>query len=274
MADIAAIPQPKYTAYRRFIKDGDREEYEAPYFSRRAKLSALVFRAFLGVEIARPAVPGAGLPLKTLIEDYIWAICDETNWVLPAHEGRPIDLFSAETAFTPGPDRGLARRSAGRGGRAPDLCRGGSPRLRALSALACYPWGGTGRQQLERRLQQLGGLGLPAARARPAPRRRGARHALQGLQTFLDTAFESDGSSNEGVGYWGYGLINLIALVRDAARRQAGAIDPLASPRLSQIAAYPPAVQLSRPVFAAFSDCHEETTSTSASSSRWPSAPA
>ena len=91
MADIAAIPQPKYTAYRRFIKDGDREEYEAPYFARRAKLSALAFRAFLGVE--------TGLPLKTLIEDYIWAICEETNWVLPAHEGRPIDLFSAETAF-------------------------------------------------------------------------------------------------------------------------------------------------------------------------------
>ena len=92
MADIANIPQPKYTAYRRFIKDGDREEYEEPYFTRRAKLSALVFRCFLGIE--------TGLPLKTLVEDYIWAICEETNWVLPAHEGRPIDLFSAETAFT------------------------------------------------------------------------------------------------------------------------------------------------------------------------------
>ena len=62
MADIATIPQPKYTAYRRFIKDGDREEYEAPYFARRAKLSALAFRAFLGIEIARPAVPGPGCP--------------------------------------------------------------------------------------------------------------------------------------------------------------------------------------------------------------------
>ena len=82
MADIATIPQPKYTAYRRFIKDGNREEYEAPYFARRAKLSALAFRAFLGVE--------TGLPLTTLIQDYIWAICEETNWVLPRTR-RPAD---------------------------------------------------------------------------------------------------------------------------------------------------------------------------------------
>ncbi|MGC8781334.1 MAG: hypothetical protein ACP5UQ_10750, partial [Anaerolineae bacterium] len=75
MADVAVIPQPRYTAYRRFIQDGDREEYETPYFDRRARLSALAFRLFLGVE--------AELPLKALVQDYIWAICEETNWVLP-----------------------------------------------------------------------------------------------------------------------------------------------------------------------------------------------
>jgi hypothetical protein len=83
--------------------------------------------------------------------------------------------------------------------------------------------------------------------------------AFSGLQTFLATAFENDGSSNEGVGYWHYGLINLIALAEMLRARSAGALDPLASPRLRQIAAYPPAMQLSGSVFAAFSDCDETT---------------
>ena len=82
--------------------------------------------------------------------------------------------------------------------------------------------------------------------------------AFGGLQTFLDTAFESDGSSNEGVGYWHYGLINLIALAEMLRARSDGALDPLTSPRLRQIAGYPPVVQLSGPVFAAFSDCDEK----------------
>ncbi len=59
------------------------------------------------------------------------------------------------------------------------------------------------------------------------------------------------------MGYWNYGLINLIALAEMLRARSVGALDPLISPRLRQIAGYPPAVQLSGPVFAAFSDCDE-----------------
>ncbi|MCU0503657.1 MAG: heparinase II/III-family protein, partial [Anaerolineae bacterium] len=62
-----------------------------------------------------------------------------------------------------------------------------------------------------------------------------------------------------GVGYWHYGLINLIALAEMLRARSGGALDPLVSPRLRQIAAYPPAMQLSGSVFAAFSDCDETT---------------
>ena len=258
MADIAAIPQPKYTAYRRFIKDGDREEYEAPYFARRAKLSALAFRAFLGIEIARPAVPGAGLPLKTLIQDYIWAICEETNWVLPAHEGRPIDLFSAETAFLLAQtvallgdqlDAEVAHRIYAEVDR-----RVFEPYLRWHYSLGWYKggnnWNGVCNSSVASAFLLL----------ERDPRRvaEALAIAFSGLQTFLDTAFESDGSSNEGVGYWSYGLINLIALSEMLRARSGGALDPLTSPRLRQIAGYPPAVQLSGPVFAAFSDCDEK----------------
>ena len=250
MADIASIPQPKYTAYRRFIKDGDREEYEAPYFTRRAKLSALVFRYFLGVE--------TGLPLKTLVEDYIWAICEETNWVLPAHEGRPIDLFSAETAFTLAQtvallgdqlDAEVAHRIYAEVDR-----RVFEPYLHWHYSLGWYQggnnWNGVCNSSVASAFLLL---------ERDPRRVAGALSiAFSGLQTFLETAFESDGSSNEGVGYWSYGLINLIALSEMLRARSGGALDPLASPRLRQIAAYPAAVQLSGPFFAAFSDCDEK----------------
>ena len=250
MSGIAAIPQPKYTAYRRFIKDGDREEYEEPYFARRAKLSALAFRLFLGVE--------TGLPLKAIIEDYIWAICEETNWVLPAHEGRPIDLFSAETGFTLAQtvallgdqmDAEVAHRIYAEVDR-----RVFEPYLHWHDSMWWYKggnnWNGVCNSSVASAFLLL----------ERDPRRVAEALAIAfgGLQTFLETAFESDGSSNEGVGYWGYGLINLIALAEMLRARTAGALDPLASPRLRQIAAYPAAVQLSGPYFAAFSDCDEE----------------
>jgi hypothetical protein len=251
MADVAVIPQPKYTAYRRFVKDGDREEYEAPYFSRRAKLSALVFRAFLGIE--------GGLPLKTLIQDYIWAICEETNWVLPAHEGRPIDLFSAETAFLLAQtvallgdqlDAEIAHRVYAETDR-----RVLEPYLRWHYSMWWYHggnnWNGVCNSSVASAFLLLERDPRRVAEALAV--------AFGGLQTFLATAFESDGSSNEGVGYWHYGLINLIALAEMLRARSAGALDPLASPRLRQIAAYPPAMQLSGSVFAAFSDCDETT---------------
>ena len=250
MADIAGIPQPKYTAYRRFIKDGDREEYEEPYFSRRAKLSALVFRAFLGVD--------TGLNLKPIIEDYIWAICEETNWVLPAHEGRPIDLFSAETAFTLAQtvallgdqlDAEVAHRVYAEIDR-----RVLEPYLRWHYSMGWYKggnnWNGVCNSSVASAFLLL----------ERDPRRvaEALAIAFSGLQTFLDTAFESDGSSNEGVGYWSYGLINLVALAEMLRARSGGALDPLVSPRLRQIAGYPAAVQLSGPYFAAFSDCDEK----------------
>ncbi len=251
LTDVANIPQPKYTAYRRFIKDGDREEYEEPYFARRARLSALALRAFLGSE--------TGLPLKALIQDYIWAICEETNWVLPAHENRPIDLFSAETAFTLAQtlallgdqlDAEVAHRIYIETDR-----RVLEPYLRWHDSMWWY-WGSNNWNGVCNSSVAAAFLLLERDPRRVAE---ALAIAFRGLQTFLATAFESDGSSTEGVAYWHYGLINLVALAEMLRARSGGALDPLASPRLRQIAAYPPAMQLSGSVFAAFSDCDETT---------------
>ena len=82
------IPITPYSAYRRFRADGDRKEYEAPYFLKRRSLAAAALRLFLG-----------DTSLRDTVHNYLWAICEESNWVLPAHERNRIDLFAAETGF-------------------------------------------------------------------------------------------------------------------------------------------------------------------------------
>jgi hypothetical protein len=92
MAEIARIPQTSYTHYRYFVRNGDRKHYEGPYFAKRTCLGAAALRLFLGQA-----------ELKDVVQDYLWNICEETNWVLPAHErGNVIDLFAAETGFLMG----------------------------------------------------------------------------------------------------------------------------------------------------------------------------
>ena len=101
------IPLLHATSYMRFVRDGDRGEYETVYFIRRRMLRALTMAEKL---------TGQGRYLDRII-DLVWAIAEETTWVLPAHnqrdapdggkailtedvegEIRKIDLFSAETA--------------------------------------------------------------------------------------------------------------------------------------------------------------------------------
>lgn len=88
--------------YREYSRTGNRDLFEALYFSRRLKLNALV----LG-----ECAEGQGRFLDAII-DGLWLICEESGWQLPAHNshirGGPrdplpdprdpvIDLFAAET---------------------------------------------------------------------------------------------------------------------------------------------------------------------------------
>jgi hypothetical protein len=88
MEGIEQIPQTSYTFYRLFLRNGDRDNYQTPYFLKRARLAAATLRLFLGQT-----------ELKDCVQDYVWSICEESSWVLPAHETYIIDLFSAETAY-------------------------------------------------------------------------------------------------------------------------------------------------------------------------------
>ena len=92
------IPVLKYRPRMRFYGDGDRHEFEKPYFRRRSYLASAALLALIYPEE------------ETYLEDLqecIWAVCCEYSWCLPAHcdgtledDLHRIDLFSAETGFT------------------------------------------------------------------------------------------------------------------------------------------------------------------------------
>jgi hypothetical protein len=249
---VGSIPQTNFTAYRRFLRDGDRKEYEKPYFEKRAHMAFAALRLFLGID--------THLPLKDSVQNYLWNICEESTWVLPAHERCRIDLFAAETGFMLADTLNLL-------GEALDA----EVRSRV-------------RDEVERRIFDpylrfhhmeswyLGGSNwngvcnssVAAAFALLEPEQGRVAQALaiafRGLRHFLDVAFEADGGSNEGVSYWHYGLFNLVALAELLRARTRGAIDLLDSERVRRIAAYPAKLQLSGSAYAAFSDCDETLT--------------
>lgn len=246
MARLAEIPQTRYTDFRAFIRTGDRRAYETPYFARRAMLAGAALRYFLGQDA-----------LKDLLQDLIWAICEETTWVLPAHERTAIDLFSAESAFM------LAETLALLGDRLDAEVRS---RVRAevearifrpyLTHYSSYHW-----YTQEMNWNGVCNSSVAAAflllEPEPARAAQALEIALRGLRAFISGAFEADGSSNEGVSYWHYGLINFVALAEMLYVRSRGKIDLLAGEHMKAVAAYPAKMMLSPGRFVTFSDCDE-----------------
>ena len=97
-AYMKEIPELTYYSRARYHIDGDRNEFQIPYFKRRQFL-------------ASAALLGMIYPEETHYLDEVhqimWAICDEYSWVLPAHTDgmldhdlTQVDLFNAETGFT------------------------------------------------------------------------------------------------------------------------------------------------------------------------------
>ncbi|MBQ4623688.1 MAG: heparinase II/III family protein [Clostridia bacterium] len=92
------IPVLKFKPRMRFYADGDRSEFEAPYFRRRTYVSSAALLALIYPD-------EAGYVEE--VEEIMMAICEEMSWCLPAHAARDltdtvnkIDLFNAETGFT------------------------------------------------------------------------------------------------------------------------------------------------------------------------------
>ena len=102
-SELLGSPWPVLTArgFMDYVRDGDRDRFQRPYFERRRRT---------GLAAVAECLEGRGRFVDEVVEG-VWLICDEATWCVPAHiwpewDGalpkleRPIvDLFAAETAF-------------------------------------------------------------------------------------------------------------------------------------------------------------------------------
>ena len=88
----------KFSEFNLFYQTGNRMVYETAYFERRGRLNAYALLYLVYRE----------QKYLSLLENVIWAICDDFTWALPAHvpaeasvyqQARWIDLFASETGF-------------------------------------------------------------------------------------------------------------------------------------------------------------------------------
>jgi hypothetical protein len=262
--DVTHIAPLTYTLYREFEHTGSRPGYQEPYFLKRAQLSRAVFAFILG-----------DVEMRDVIHDLLWSICEETSWVVPAHEEQgpghwdldpprartgplgahtaltrepdSIDLFAAETGATLAETIHLVGDEL-----APEV------RQRVRQEVACHifkPYLAYARNHwwfkgaLNWNGVCNGSIGLAFLRLeRDAETLAEALSlVLEGFEAYIATGFEADGGSIEGVGYWNYGLMYYVIVAELLREITGGALDLLSQPRLRDIAAYPPGMSLVAP---------------------------
>ena len=249
LVDIETIPALTYTKYRDVQRYDKRRIYQVPYFEKRGKMAVAALQVLLGDDAY----------VNTLY-DYIWSTCEETGWFLPQVEHMGIELRAVATAMD------LAEIVEGVGDRLEDRLidrirheietRIFTPYLEDPDSYWWYKgynnWNGVCN----------GAIGTAFLLLEEDEERlaRAVATVLEGLETFLNVAFTDDGGSEEGPGYWQYGMSNLIAFSEALRQRTDGEIDLLATERVQEIAAYPPKAMLSPGHYFSYSDSSEEST--------------
>ena len=272
--DVRAVPHTPYTVYREFERRGYRGNYERAYFMKRMQLTRAVLELILGDE-----------GMIDPIHDLVWSICEETSWVLPAHEEQGPDYwelhpsprqhpYGAHTALTREPD-------------AIDLF---AAETGASLAEAIYLIGDKlapevvqrARQEVERRIFKPylayarrhwwfkgalnwngvcnGSIALAFLRLEKdlTTLSEALELALEGFEAYIATGFEPDGGSIEGIGYWNYGLVYYTTVAELLKELTGGQLDLLAAPRMKAVANYPLVTALAPGIYLNFGDAVEE----------------
>jgi hypothetical protein len=246
--DIHNIPHLTYTLYRDVQRKTDRSIYQRPRNEKRTKTWLTAFQVLCGRD-----------EYVNLLHDYLWSLCEETVWVLPQVEHWDIELRAAATVFD------LAEVVVGLGAKIEERVQNrirSEIERRVFVPYLDHPeeyWWYKGHNNWNGVCN--GGIGAAFLLLEEDTSR--LAHALEvvleGLDVFLATGFEADGTSTEGVGYWQYGMSNVICFAEMLRLRTGGAIDILATDRVKTIATYPQQVMLSPGHYFAFSDCNEVT---------------
>ena len=232
-----------------------------------------------------------------------WSICEETSWVLPAHEEQGPDYWDLDPPRVRTAPLGAHTMLT----REPDSIDLFAAETGAALAETVYLVGDQLAPEVRQRIRQEverhifkpylayardhwwfkgalnwngvcnGSIALAFLRLEKdlETLAEALALALEGFEAYIATGFEADGGSIEGVGYWNYGLmyyVTVAELLREITR---GELDLLAHPRLRDIAAYPPGMALAAPNrFINFGDSTETRRFRRASSTGWPNGPA
>ena len=212
------IPYPmrRATGFLAFVRDGSRQADEKPYFTRRRKLCAAVLHACAFPEEAE----------TDAIIDGIWCICEESSWVISAHNVNPvpgaptaaeyplpdpkkpyIDLFSAQTGMILSLTSALLKDSLDAvtpmiRERIREEIRGRI--LRPFTATDDFWWMGVRRKDLNNWTPWILSNVMVCAILDPMPRENLAeilKRCCEMLDRYLDVLPE-DGGCDEGAGYW------------------------------------------------------------------------
>ena len=247
--DNADIPQVTYTQYRTFQRTGDRDSFQRPFFAKRKRLTQHVLAVWLLGQDDR----------MDRVNDFVWSICEETSWILPAHESsnKYTDLGAAETASE------LAFTVYLLGDKMPREVRDRvyqEVNRRVITPYIEHPhaqWWWAGRNNWT--AVCAGSIGEAVLLLEPDVDRQAVALAqvVDQLNRYIDHAFAPDGGCLEGVGYWNYGLCHFVGCAELLQARTKGRIDLLGQPKIAKIARYPLAVSLGPGAFASFSDAHE-----------------
>ena len=241
-----------------YPRTGDRSRHQEVYFSRRRALLALVLAE---------CSEGRGRFLDAVL-DGVWSLCEETSWVIPAHNrfGAPlppvgqhdIDLFAAETGAV------LAWTHYLLGEPLTALTSVNTQRLRSeVTTRILEPfmhgsfwWTGADGSRPNNWNPWCTSNCLAAGlllEDDPARRVAFVERALVLLDRFL-AGYSADGGCDEGPSYWSVAAASLYDALELLAAASAGRIDIFGEPLIGEMGRYLVRVFISNGYFVNFAD--------------------
>lgn len=266
---LNGYPMLTATQFMAFVRTGDRQAYETPYFQRRKKL--------MGAVLAE-CVTDQGDYLDAVI-DGLWCICEESSWVISAHNGsshpgmrpvgeRPlpdvenpyIDLFAAQTAATLCYTLYFLK----------DKLNAVSPLIvrrvmRELNERIFLPfmtrddfwWMGMIRQDVNNWTPWILSNIIDSMLLTmddPLRLAEGLKRAMRMLDSYL-AVMPEDGGCDEGCGYWNMAGASLLDCLESLYLATGGKVDFYQEPLIKSIGAFPEKAYIGGGWYWNFADC-------------------
>lgn len=245
-------PALKFSSRFRYYRDGNRSEFEKPFFDRRILLSSAAILSLI--------YPEAEEYLRT-VEDSIWAICDEYCWALPAHTGGElsedagaIDLFTAETAAMLAEITAILKDRLNIA-----IVRRVNSELKCrVFDLFCGRTYGWENGNNNWSAVCSGGIGIALMYSAPELADKLLPRLINGVKSCLKS-YTRDGTCLEGFSYWVYGYGYFVYFADLLFRFTNGKTDMFDDIHTQLVASYPQRCLLKGNSVVSFSDCSEKS---------------